>query len=152
MAPVGADRVRPPLSPDSLTALRKPAVDKLMAQIAGHENDPAENVFENVRVIKGLTAVQFVQRMDAYGRALGVRCTFCHVAGNYASDSLRPKQTARLMTTLVADINSIEMPKINATRPPMATCMTCHHGMMSPSRDVDGALSALNKPKPPGGG
>jgi hypothetical protein len=90
--------------------------------------------------------------MDAYGKALGFRCTDCHVAGNYASDSLRAKKTARTMTIIAADINAQEMPKLNANNPPMVSCMTCHHGMMSPSRNVDGALLLLNgPPKPPGG-
>jgi len=126
-------------------------IDKLMAQIAGHENSPAEDVFENVQVLKGLTAAAFVRRMDDYGKALGYRCTNCHVAGDFASDSLQGKRTARTMSIIVADINAQEMPKMNATRPPQISCMTCHHGMNQPSRNVDGALQALNAPpKPPG--
>ena len=148
----GGGRGRVVLSPDSLAALRKPFIDQLNAQIKGHESDPAENIFQNVQILKTLTAQQFVTRMEAYGRALGMRCSDCHVTSNFASDTVRAKKTARVMTQIVADINAQEMPKMNANNPPQVSCMTCHHGMNQPSRNVDGALTALNTPKPPGGG
>src|SRR5689334_188104 len=47
-APTGGPRTRP--SRDSLTKLRAIYVAQVMKQIAGHENEPAEQVFKNIQV------------------------------------------------------------------------------------------------------
>src|SRR4051794_2098577 len=50
----GGPRARP--SRDSLTKLRAVYVAQVMKQIAGHENESADQVFKNVQVLKGITA------------------------------------------------------------------------------------------------
>ena len=112
----------------------------------------AEEVFKNIQVLKGRTAGQLVQTMNAYGRALTLRCTSCHVAQDWASDSLRNKQRARIMQTMVNDINATHMPKMNAQRPPTVSCMTCHHGLQNPNQSFDASLPQPAAPPGRGGG
>ena len=53
----------------ALAKLRANYVAQVMTSIAGRENQPAEVVFKNVQVLKGITAAQLVQMMDTtYGR------------------------------------------------------------------------------------
>src|SRR5215831_1606831 len=70
-APGGAPTRRVPPSRDSLAKLRASYVATVMQSIAGHENEPADRVFKNVQVLKGITAAQLVRKMDKeYGEQL----------------------------------------------------------------------------------
>ena len=60
--PAGPRRVPP--SRDSLAKLRAELRRAGHGQIAGRENQPAEEVFKNVQVLKGITAAQLVHKMD----------------------------------------------------------------------------------------
>src|SRR4051812_47668820 len=133
-APAGGPRPRP--SRDSLTKLRAIYVAKVMSQIAGHENEPADQVFKNVQVLKGITAGQLVQKMDKeFGEALGWSCTNCHrfaPQGNFASDTSTDKKRARFMITMTDDINHARLPKLYPKDTPKVTCATCHRGYNEP--------------------
>src|SRR5438445_12245745 len=70
---------RPPPSRDSLAKLRAIYVAQITQKIAGRESQPAEQVFENVQVLKGITAAELVRKMDKdYAEPLGWNCTNCH--------------------------------------------------------------------------
>jgi hypothetical protein len=122
----------------SLDTLRAGVVADLMKQIAGHEKDPAGQVFKNVTMpnFKTMAADQFLTTMDkSFGVALGVGCTFCHEANNqWDADSKDAKKTARIMVDIVAAINKEQMPKMPNARPPQIQCVTCHRGNSSPGR------------------
>jgi hypothetical protein len=67
------------------------------------------------------------QIMTGFKTALGVECTFCHVAGDFASDMNPKKETARSMMRLMRDINyRFPDAKIHVT------CYTCHRGQTEP--------------------
>lgn len=133
-APAGGPRPRP--SRDSLTKLRAIYVAQVMQQIAGHETEPADRVFKNVQVLKGITAAQLVQKMDKeFGEALGWSCTNCHrfaPQGNFASDTSTDKKRARFMITMTNDINTAQLPKLYPKDTPKVTCATCHRGYNEP--------------------
>ncbi len=133
-APTGAQRPRP--SRDSLAKLRSMYVAQVMHQIAGHESEPADQVFKNVQVLKGITAAQLVQKMDKeFGEALGWSCTNCHrfaPQGNFASDTSTDKRRARFMITMTNDINHAQLPKLYPKDTPQVTCATCHRGYNEP--------------------
>ena len=120
----------------ALDTARGAAVADLMKQIAGHEKDPAGQVFKNVVLLKDMPADQFLTTMDrGYGYALGRGCTFCHEGGgDYAADTKQEKKTARTMIEIVASINKDLMPKMPNARPPQIQCVTCHRGNSSPGR------------------
>ena len=146
-APAGGPRARP--NRDSLTKLRAIYVAQVMQQIAGHENEPAERVFKNVQVLKGLTAAQLVHKMDKdYGEALSWNCTNCHrfaPQGNFASDTSNDKRRARFMQTMQDSINSSYLPKLYPKDTPKVTCATCHRGYNEPP---PGDYLAPERPKP----
>jgi hypothetical protein len=151
---------RPPPPRDSLVKLRAVYIARVMEQIAGHENEPAEQVFKNVQVLKGLTAAELVHKMDKdYAEALSWNCTNCHrlaPQGNFASDTSQDKKRARFMQTMQNDINLVQLPKLYPKDTPKVTCATCHRGYnepppgdyLAPERGKPGAPPA---PPPPAG-
>jgi hypothetical protein len=135
----GAAARRIPPSRDSLAKLRSAYVTQVMASIAGRENQPAEQVFKNVQVLKGLTAAELVHKMDAeYGTAMSWNCTNCHrfaPQGNFASDTATDKRRARFMQQMTDDINRNQLPKLYPKDTPKVTCMSCHRGYNEPPSD-----------------
>jgi tetratricopeptide (TPR) repeat protein len=83
-----------------------------------------------------------VDTMRAFTRALGVRCTYCHVGKegeplssyDFASDSLPAKQKARTMLRMVATINADFLGTLPSRHTPAiaVTCSTCHRGVPLP--------------------
>ena len=63
----------------ALAALRK--------QIAGKEELPAEQVFKNIQIFKGMPAGRLLRVMElGYSRSQGVNCTHCHVAEQWEKE------------------------------------------------------------------
>jgi hypothetical protein len=127
---------RPPPSRDSLEKLRAVYVAQIMGEIAGRENQPAEQVFKNVQVLKGITAAELVHKMDKeYATPLSWNCTNCHRLanqGNWASDTATDKKRARFMQQMTNDINLVTLPKLYPKDTPKVTCATCHRGYNEP--------------------
>src|ERR1043165_7282888 len=61
---------------DSLTSARRDSgAAMVLRSIAGHENQPAESVFKNIKIFKGVPAARLVDIMNhGFGRSLGVSC------------------------------------------------------------------------------
>ena len=127
---------RIPPSRDSLTKLRATYVAQVMHDIAGREKEPAEQVFKNVQVLKGITAEELVQKMDKdYATPLSWNCTNCHRLanqGNWASDTSADKRRARFMQQMENDINMNQLPKLYPKDTPKVSCATCHRGYNEP--------------------
>ena len=121
---------------DSTTAARRDSGESmLLRSIAGRENMPAESVFKNIEVMKGIPAGRLVRIMNAgFGRSLGVSCGFCHVPGKWDLDDKEEKKTARLMWTMVGAINRDYMAKVpnEGGAPAVVNCFTCHQGNPRP--------------------
>jgi hypothetical protein len=145
-------RPRPPrLSPDSLAKLRRVLVNQVLASIAGHENEPAGQVFKNVTISKDMPAAQFVNMMDStYGRALGWRCENCHVTTDFSSDAKKDKGRGKTMQIMTNYLNSVEMPKISPQNPAKVTCLMCHRGTNEPKDTVE-MYRTVPPSRPPGG-
>jgi len=124
---------------DSLAKLRAVYVERVMQQIAGRENEPAERVFKNIQVLKGVPAGQLVRIMDSsYARAMSWNCTNCHrlaPQGDFASDTSPDKKRARFMQQMTNDINTVELPKLYPKDTPKVSCMSCHRGYNEPPND-----------------
>jgi photosynthetic reaction center cytochrome c subunit len=94
-----------------------------------------EQVQKNIQVLKGLPQSQLVPTMNFMAVSLGVKCTFCHVNKNdtwdYASDEKPEKATARLMITMLLNINKTTFK--GATE---VTCNTCHRGRSHPAANI----------------
>ena len=89
--------------------------------------NPAEQVFKNIQVLKGTPANQIVPSMQFIGNALGVECEFCHVRGAFDKDDKKPKQTARQMIQMQMAIN-----RDNFKGEREVTCFSCHRGAHDP--------------------
>lgn len=121
---------------DSVTAVRRDsAAAMILRSIAGRENQPAESVFKNIKILKGVPAGRLVNIMNmGFGRSLGVGCGYCHVPGKWDLDDKEEKNTARLMFAMVGTINREYMAKVPNERgsPPVVNCFTCHRGNAHP--------------------
>jgi Photosynthetic reaction centre cytochrome C subunit len=121
---------------DSLNAARRDSsAAMVLRSIAGHENEPAESVFKNIKIFKGVPAGRLVNIMNnGFGRSLGVSCGFCHVPGKWDLDDKDEKNIARLMFAMVETINRDYLSKVPNDRgsPPVASCFTCHRGNARP--------------------
>src|SRR5262245_49169009 len=78
------------------TSQEKPKTASEEIQVpAGKENLPAEEVFQNIQILKGKPASQLTGMMKALNKLLGVQCTYCHVAGEWQKEEPEPKRKAR---------------------------------------------------------
>ena len=122
---------------DSLEAANERDAIAVIEEIPDRVNEPAEQVFPNVVTLRGTTtARQFINIMAAWSAALGVRCSHCHVEGDYTSDAKRPKRSAREMAVMSRTINQDLRKMENLESKPAdgqpVTCMTCHRGTIKP--------------------
>ena len=122
---------------DSVTAARRDSgAANVLRSIAGRENMPAESVFKNIKIFKGVPAGRVVNIMNmGFGRSLGVSCGFCHVPGKWDLDDKEEKNTARLMFAMVQTINRDYISKVptdSAAPKPVVNCFTCHRGNPRP--------------------
>jgi hypothetical protein len=131
MGPAMAPAVAPT---DSFSAIRERAVSGLLQRIAGKEQAPAESVFQNIKMLKGIPASQLLTIMnEGFGHGLGVSCGFCHVPGQWASDQKPNKDVARDMVLLVGRLNTDlkAMRNLPDTNPTVG-CVTCHRSQQKP--------------------
>jgi photosynthetic reaction center cytochrome c subunit len=89
---------------------------------------PAEQVYKNIQVLKGVPADQITPTMRVIARDLGVTCEYCHDEMDRAKDGLEPKQTARRMIVMMREIN-----KNSFAGNTEVTCVTCHNGHNIPA-------------------
>jgi hypothetical protein len=111
----------------------------LMKQIAGKENQPAEQVFKNIQMFKGVPAARLLRIMElGYSRSLGVNCTHCHVVDQWDNDDKPTKPITREMAKMVLTINNDLLKNIkNLKGPnPIVNCTTCHRGQTKPALNL----------------
>jgi Photosynthetic reaction centre cytochrome C subunit len=102
-------------------------------QIAGREQQPAEQVFKSIQTFKGQPAIRVLRVMEqAFVANLGVKCTHCHVEGKWDAEDKREKQIARDMWTLRAEVQT-QVRKITGKNDAVVTCYTCHKGQAKPA-------------------
>ncbi|MGH7585889.1 MAG: c-type cytochrome [Gemmatimonadales bacterium] len=99
--------------------------------------------FTNLKVLPDTIARDTLIRMMAsFTRALGVRCTYCHVGEesqplatyDFPSDEKPAKAKARVMLRMVAAINGTHLAQLEDRRDPLVRvmCATCHRGVTAP--------------------
>jgi hypothetical protein len=78
--------------------------------------------------LKLLKPENLMETMQAFRASLGVRCDFCHVRGDFASDENPHKEIARKMILMTRQINT------NFPDGKMHVgCYTCHRGAEEPA-------------------
>jgi hypothetical protein len=112
---------------------------ELRKQISGKENQPAEQVFKNIQILKGFPAARLLRVMElGYSRSLGVNCEHCHVVDQWEKDDKPTKPIAREMAKMVQTINNDLLKNIkNLKGPdPVVNCTTCHRGQTKPALNL----------------
>ncbi len=130
--------------------------------LAAQRSGPPDSLV-NVRVIPRDTPVRdVINQMGGITRALGVRCTFCHVGDesmniwdyDFVSDEKPTKLKAREMMRMVQAINGEFLPRLDGldAQGLEVTCMTCHRGVSLPQplsqvllrAHADGGMTAMD--------
>jgi photosynthetic reaction center cytochrome c subunit len=99
---------------------------------AQQKQQMSDEVFKNVRVLKGIPVDDFMGTMGIMSAAVGYDCSECHTGAgtdkvDWAADTQK-KVVARRMVTMVAAIN-----RDNFSGRQMVTCWSCHHGRDRPA-------------------
>ena len=115
--------------------------------VAVRAQSPAEQVFRNIQVLKGIPVDQFMATMNVFSAATGLNCTDCHTeesGGDWAkyADDNALKQRARAMVVMMNTIN-----RTNFGGRQVVTCVTCHRGVSRPT--VMPSLDLLYSELPP---
>jgi photosynthetic reaction center cytochrome c subunit len=97
------------------------AFSLLFAQTAA----PAPTKFKNIKVLNDLTDAQINREMQAWTKAIGEKCPYCHEGTDYASDANPKKDVARKMAQMVIDVNKNYLDG-------KASCSLCHRGAAVP--------------------
>ncbi len=101
----------------------------ILEKIKGHEKEPAEQVFKNIKINPHI--MNF-----GYSHALGVTCTHCHVETDFSSDDKRPKRAAREMAVMHHSINDQLRKMENLEQKGdkrNINCGVCHRGAIDPN-------------------
>jgi len=111
----------------SVAQSSQPSGNQSPAQAVNPADPPAEEVFKNIQMLKGMPASQMKAVMSLISTSVGMRCDQCHVPDAFEKDDKRPKQTARSMLQLVMSVN-----KTSFDGQPQVTCFSCHRGQQRP--------------------
>ena len=120
------------LAATEITAVALIGAGLAAAQSASQEKPlMAEQVFKNIRALKGIPVDDFMETMGLMTAALSFDCSDCHEGAgtdkvDWAADTPR-KVVARTMVNMVATIN-----KNNFGGRRLVTCWTCHRNRDKP--------------------
>lgn len=104
---------------------------------------PAEEVYKNIQVFKGIPAPQLMRAMSFIAASLKVDCTHCHIQNQFEKDDKQAKQTARRMIRMMFNIN-----KANFDGKLAVNCYSCHRGQLRPATALTVARDLWQKPPP----
>jgi hypothetical protein len=124
------------------------ALEALKKQIAGRENEPAEAVFKDIQVLKGIPAGRIPLIMEkGFSDSLGVTCTFCHKPDDWTTPANHHHPIARQMWTMMQEINTRLLPAVQDLKNAQVNCTTCHRGQKKPALNLPSA-AAQPQPQP----
>ena len=79
---------------DSLEKDRAKYVAIVLEKIKGKENLPADSVFKNLKLFKGIPARRLFAIMNiGYSKSLGVSCGHCHNTDDFASEEKNKRRS-----------------------------------------------------------
>jgi photosynthetic reaction center cytochrome c subunit len=93
----------------------------------------SSTVYKNVQVLGNVSTGAFTRLMVSMTAWVAPQqgCTYCHVAGNFASDAKYTKVVARRMLQMTIATNVTYANHVGGVG---VTCYTCHRGMNNPSQ------------------
>ncbi len=122
----GMEQVYNPRTLATQAALNKaPIPADAIVEVPG--GPKAGAIYQNVKVLGDLSVGEFARTMSAMTEWVAPQqgCNYCHVAGNFADDSVYTKTVARKMLQMTQKINTDWKPHVAETG---VTCYTCHRG------------------------
>ena len=135
--------MKPALPTCALAAAAAIAGASVLAQPAPQDEFVWPDRIRNAQALPADIGAERLRRtMVGFARALGVRCTFCHVGAegaplstlDFVSDANPHKDVARAMIWMVRELNAQDLRDIlgpsDETR---VTCFTCHRGETEPA-------------------
>jgi hypothetical protein len=124
---------------DSVLADRKHFMDEWRTAIKGKAKMPADSVFKNIKLFKGVPAGRLLAIMDlGYSNSLGVSCGHCHDTQHFELDTKPTKEITRKMAAMNGVINNQLLKNIEGLQSanPVVNCTTCHRGAIKPALDM----------------
>jgi len=112
------------------TRVEVSAQEKQSPPAAPQEDKPAEQVYKNIEIFKGVPASRLMPGMQRLTQFLGVECVHCHVPNQFDKDDKPTKQNARKMFRMVRLVSQ----ELKTDR---VTCYTCHRGKPQPEPPPD---------------
>lgn len=128
-----------PLFAVLLLAAPSPAQEEAPREAPAEAPAAAEPQFMNLQVLpEDISRPELIGIMRGFTRALGVRCSDCHVGEegmpldeyDFMSDGKELKKKARVMLEMVNEINTAFLPRVEEGA--TVSCVTCHHGKLHP--------------------
>lgn len=119
----------------------------VIGSLAMAAQEEKKDIYANPQNLKALpseiSSSELSNTMKGFALGLGVRCETCHVGESgqplttfdFESDEKEMKRKARVMITMLADINSDYVPQLNKiddTDRVEVRCVTCHRGRPQP--------------------
>jgi hypothetical protein len=108
---------------------------------------------KNLKLLAPNSDIRFIMRN--FADALGVKCSYCHVEGDFASDTNPKKEMARKMIAMVRLIDT-SFPSSAGAFPEgyhEVDCSTCHRGSVKPEtkapRKFYNRANSMGVPPPP---
>ena len=139
--PIGILAPRPVAEEQRIPFDQAAALAQLRTQIAGHEKEPAETVFKDIKLLRGVPAENLLRIMEfGYSRSLGVSCVKCHTPADWSSDAKPEKEITRKMAALAADVSKAitDYPERKGEKEAaVVNCTTCHRGHVHPATSLD---------------
>ncbi len=100
----------------------------LLGTLCAQAQEPPRPARPEPKNLKILKPDQLMPAMRSYTAGLGVKCDYCHIQGDFASDENRHKITARRMIEMTQQINT----HFGGEAKERVTCYTCHRGEAEP--------------------
>jgi hypothetical protein len=92
----------------------------------------ADDVFKNIKVLKGLTVDEFMGTMGLFSAALNVCCGDCHVGAGGSNPQWEKDPPRKLVARHMVDVmNKINKESFGGRQ--VVTCWTCHRGTTPPA-------------------
>jgi hypothetical protein len=147
--PPGEEKKQPAPAQAKPSFDKAKALEDLKKQIAGRENEPAEAVFKDIQVLKGVPAGRIPLIMEkGFSDSLGVTCTFCHKPDDWTAPANHHHPIARQMWTMMQEINTRLLPTVQDLKNAQVNCTTCHRGQKKPALNLGAPPPAQPQPSP----
>ncbi len=92
----------------------------------------ADDVFKNIKVLKGLTVDEFMGTMGLFSAALNVCCGDCHVGAGGSNPQWEKDPPRKLIARHMVDVmNKVNKESFGGRQ--VVTCWTCHRGTTPPA-------------------